>query len=202
MDLRCHLSLLRLLLSLLLFSLYPLSLHARQFVLVLSQDDLKDAQNDDASSPDSDASWDDDDFGGTHVRPDDELDPGSWRRLFEPSSTPTSTFDDGTLGSYYAAVEKMISASTNGDARMMEEAAAEIETAANTEGDPHARSVLGFLHGMGMMLERNKAKAFLNHYFAAEGGNAQSMMALAYTYSRQDVSFVFIFKKFRIAFCV
>ncbi|KAK6249797.1 Sel1-like repeat - like 1 [Theobroma cacao] len=187
MDLRCHLSLLRLLLSLLLFSLYPLSLHARQFVLVLSQDDLKDAQNDDASSPDSDASWDDDDFGGTHVRPDDELDPGSWRRLFEPSSTPTSTFDDGTLGSYYAAVEKMISASTNGDARMMEEAAAEIETAANTEGDPHARSVLGFLHGMGMMLERNKAKAFLNHYFAAEGGNAQSMMALAYTYSRQDM---------------
>ena len=74
---------------------------------------------------------------------------------------------------------------------MTEEAAAEIETEANTKGDPHARSVLGFLYGMGMMRERNKAKAFLNHYFAAEGGNAQSMMVLAYTYSRQDVSFFF-----------
>ena len=81
----------------------------------------------------------------------------------------------------------------------MEEAAAEIETAAKEEGDPHARSVLGFLYGMGMMRERNKAKAFLNHYFAAEGGNAQSMMALAYTFSRQDVCFYF---KMWYTFCV
>ncbi|GMJ14894.1 EMS-mutagenized bri1 suppressor 5 [Hibiscus trionum] len=168
---------------LLLLSLSPLSLLARPFVLVLSQDDLKDVQNDDASLLESDSSWDDDDFGGTHVKPDDELDPGSWRRLFEPSTTSVSS----SLDSYYIAVDKMISACTNGDARLMEEAAAEIETAANTEGDPHARSVLGFLYGMGMMRERNKAKDFLNHYFAAEGGNAQSKMALAYTYSRQDM---------------
>ncbi|KAK8503969.1 hypothetical protein V6N12_019136 [Hibiscus sabdariffa] len=168
---------------LLLLSLFPLSILARPFVLVLSQDDLKDVQNDDASLLESDSSWDDDDFGGTHVKPDDELDPGSWRRLFEPSTTPISS----SLDSYYTAVDKMISASTNGDARLMEEAAAEIETAANTEGDPHARSVLGFLYGMGMMRERNKAKNFLNHYFAAESGNAQSKMALAYTYSRQDM---------------
>ncbi|XVE58869.1 hypothetical protein DITRI_Ditri04bG0203500 [Diplodiscus trichospermus] len=184
---RCHLSTLRLSLFLLLFSLFPLSLLSRPFVLVLSQDDLKDAQTDDSSPPDPDSSWDDDDFGGTHVKPDDELDPGSWRRLFEPTSTTVSTPDDSPLGSYYAAVDKMISASTSGDARLMEEAAAEIETAANTEGGPHARSVLGFLYGMGIMRERNKAKAFLNHYFAAKGGNAQSMMALAYTYSRQDM---------------
>ena len=186
----CHLSILRLSLCLLLFSLFPLSHIARPFVLVLSQDELKDAQNDDASPLDSDSSWEDDEFDGTHVKPDDELDPGSWRRLFEPATTSTS--DDSTLSSYYAAVEKMISASTNGDARIMEEATVEIETSANTEGDPHARSVLGFLYGIGMMRERNKAKAFLNHYFAAEGGNAQSMMALAYTYSRQEVSFSFL----------
>ncbi|XWS37568.1 hypothetical protein CRYUN_Cryun19dG0054900 [Craigia yunnanensis] len=182
---RCHLSTLRLSLFLLLFSLFPLSLLARPFILVLSQDELKDAQNDDASPLDSDSSWDDDDFDGTHVKSDDELDPGSWRRLFEPATTSTS--DDSTLGSYYAAVDKMISASTNGDTRIMEEAAADIEKSANTEGDPHARSVLGFLYGIGMMRERNKAKALLNHYFAAEGGNAQSMMALAYTYLRQNM---------------
>jgi SEL1 protein len=81
----------------------------------------------------------------------------------------------------------MFAAVSSGDARVMEEAAAEIE-AAGSEGHAHARSVLGFLYGMGMMRETNKAKAFLYHHFAAEGGNAQSKMALAYTYLRQDVS--------------
>lgn len=70
----------------------------------------------------------------------------------------------------------------------MEEAVAEIEELAMEKGNPHAQSVLGFLYGLGQIKERNKAKAFLYHYFAAEGGNSQSKLALAYTYYRQHVS--------------
>lgn len=91
------------------------------------------------------------------------------------------------LAEYYSVVQKMMWAVSGGEVRMMEEAAAEIEAAA-VVGNPHAQSVLGFLSGLGQMKERNKAKAFLYHHFAAEGGNMQSKMALAYTYSRQDVS--------------
>lgn len=81
----------------------------------------------------------------------------------------------------------MLSAASSGDARLTEEAVGEIEAAAD-EGNAHARSVLGFLYGLGMMREKNKAKAFMYHHFASEGGNMQSKMALAYTYLRQDVS--------------
>ncbi|GLU12894.1 hypothetical protein SLE2022_295510 [Rubroshorea leprosula] len=169
--------------SLLLFSLYPLSLYARPFVLVLSQDDLKDApQADDASLQDSEAPWDDDDFDGSQTKPEGELDPGSWRRIFEPASVGSDTEE---MSAYYSGVARIVAASSGGETRVMEEAAAEIEGAA-VEGDPHAQSVLGFLYGMGMTRERNKAKAFLYHYLAADGGNAQSKMALAYTYARQD----------------
>ncbi|KAJ1437785.1 Tetratricopeptide-like helical domain superfamily [Sesbania bispinosa] len=62
----------------------------------------------------------------------------------------------------------------------------EIEAAAES-GYPAAQSVLGFLWGMGLLRERSKGKAFLYHHFAAEGGNMQSKMALAYTYTRQDM---------------
>lgn len=68
----------------------------------------------------------------------------------------------------------------------MDEGVSEIEAAASY-GHPHARSVLGFLHGSGQMREKNKAKAFMYHHFAAEGGNMQSKMSLAYTYFKQDV---------------
>ena len=74
-----------------------------------------------------------------------------------------------------------------GNAWVMEEAVVEIKVASN-ERHVHARSVLGFLFRMGMMRERNKAKAFLFHHFAAASSNMQSKMALAYTYSCQDVS--------------
>ena len=39
-----------------------------------------------------------------------------------------------------------------------------------------------------MMGERNKYKALLFHHFAANGGNMQSKMALAYSYKRHAVS--------------
>ena len=79
----------------------------------------------------------------------------------------------------------MITAARSDDARAMEEAVSEIDVAAFEE---HAHARLGFLHGMGMMGERNKYKALQFHHFAANGGNMLSKMALAYTYKRHVVS--------------
>ena len=59
-----------LILSLLIFSLYPLSVTARSF-FILSEDDFKDTTT--SSSDDYSAKW-------------DEFDPGSWRSIFEPDS--------------------------------------------------------------------------------------------------------------------
>ncbi|GAA0179701.1 ubiquitin-protein ligase [Lithospermum erythrorhizon] len=77
-------------------------------------------------------------------------------------------------------------AAREGDLREMEEVEVEIIEMAN-KGHPHAQSVLGFMYEFGVLKERSKGKAFLNHYFAAENGNLQSKMALAYTYYRQDM---------------
>lgn len=176
-----------LLCALILFVLLPLSAAAGQFVLVLSKDDLKDGLS---SSPDEDPSTGDssewDDFGDSNNKSEDELDPGSWRPIFEPDSTSgaASKSDDEIL--YYSGISKMISSVTSGDPRLMEEASSEIQAAA-VGGFPHAQSALGFLYGTGQLREKNGAKAFLHHHFAAEGSNMQSKMALAYTYYRQDV---------------
>jgi SEL1 protein len=165
-------------LSFLAFSL-TLTVTARPFVLVLSQDDFKD---DAPSDPDDAAEWDEFGDSDTH-KSEDDLDPGSWRPIFEPSAEPQSPPQSESDALYYPGVEKLLS----GDLRLMEEGAGEIETAGES-GHPAAQSVLGFLWGMGLLRERSKSKAFLYHHFAAEGGNMQSKMALAYTYTRQDVS--------------
>lgn len=178
----------KLLFSLLILSLYPLSLYSRPFVLVLSQDDLKDT----SSSPDDDpanvgladsSEWDE--FGDSESKPEEELDPGSWRPVFEPDSAYSDPKTEEEV-LYYSGVSKMIAAVSSGDPRAMEEAASEIEAAA-AGGNPHAQSALGFFYQLGMARERNKGKAFMYHYFAADGGNMQSKMALAHTYSRQDM---------------
>ena len=66
----------------------------------------------------------------------------------------------------------------------------EIE-AASSSGDPHSQSLMGFVYGTGMMREKSKSKFFLHHNFAAEGGNMQSKMTLAFTYHvMQVVSFL------------
>jgi SEL1 protein len=167
----------RLILSLLIITLYPLSIQARPFILVLSQDDIKDSP----ASPDDDlADWEE--FGDSETKPDENLDPGSWSPIFEPGMDPDEPYQG-----YYSTVSKMMAAASAGESRVMEEAVSEIE-AVSGGGDPNARSLLAFLYGMGMTRERNKAKAFLYHHFAAEGGNIQSKMALAYSYLRQDVS--------------
>ena len=166
--------------------LLPLSTLARPFVLVLTPEDLSDAgaQSSDSAADGGDASdWDE--FGDSDTKPDDELDPGSWRPILDPDSGSEPATEDEAV--YYSGVGKVIAAASSGGPRVMEEAASEIEAAA-TAGNPHAQSALGFLYEMGMTKERNKAKAFMYHYFAADGGNTQSKMALAYTYSRQDVS--------------
>ncbi|GAB4850582.1 ERAD-associated E3 ubiquitin-protein ligase component hrd3a [Ancistrocladus abbreviatus] len=184
--------------SLISFSLRPTSALARRFVLVLSQDDLRDA-GPNSPSGDTDASfsangdtseWDE--FGDAESKSEEELDPGSWRPILETDSN-SNTNTNTNFGSrsqeetlYFSGLSKMVAAVSSGDPTLMEEASSEIEEAANG-GDPHARSILGFFYQMGMGRERNKAKAFLYHNFAAEGGNLQSKMALAHTYARQDM---------------
>lgn len=148
-------------LSLFIFSLLFLSATARPFVLVLSQDDLTDAapsaaDDDGASSSTSD--WDE--FGDSDTKREEELDPGSWRPIFEPDSELADpATDDEAM--YYSGVTKMVTAVSSGDPRLMEEAAAEIEAAA-AGGYPHAQSALGFLYNMGVTRERNGAKAFMS----------------------------------------
>jgi SEL1 protein len=87
----------------------------------------------------------------------------------------------------------MLSAVSDGEVGVIEESVAEIEELASVKGNSHAQSVLGFLYGLGQIKERNKAKAFLYHNFAAKGGNLQSKLAIAYTYYRQHVSCFNIF---------
>ncbi|KAJ8753695.1 hypothetical protein K2173_026371 [Erythroxylum novogranatense] len=175
----------KLTLSLLTLSLLPISLIAtRPYVLILSPDDLKDISND--AEPPADSSppeWDE--FGDSNSKPDHELDPGSWRPIFEPDSSTNEYYHD--MSDYYSIVEKMLAGVSGGDVRVVEEAAAQIEALAVENGNPHAQSVLGFLFGSGQLREKSKARAFLYHHFAAEEGNMQSKMALAYTYSRQDM---------------
>ncbi|CAK9158646.1 unnamed protein product [Ilex paraguariensis] len=168
--------------SLILLSLLPLSTLARPFVLVLSQDDLTDSStsSDDSILGENDSDFDD--FTDSDSKSDEEFDPGSWRPIFEPNTRPES--DPSPL--YYSGVMKMVNAASRGDERLMAEAEAEIEAAAR-KGCANAQSVMGFLTRMGMGRERNKAASFLYHSFAAENGNMQSKMALAYIYSRQDM---------------
>ncbi|CAA2987130.1 ERAD-associated E3 ubiquitin- ligase component HRD3A [Olea europaea subsp. europaea] len=174
---------------LLFLSLLPLSTLARPFVLVLTQDDLSDpiaTQN--PSSPDdfvADTS-DFDDFPDSESQPDSVIDPGSWSPIFEPETDESNNALINSKLIYYSAVRLMVEAVSKGEYRLMEDAVSEIDTA-STGGDPYAQSVMGFFYNTGMTREKNKAKAFLHHYFAAQGGNIQSKMALAYTYYRQEM---------------
>ncbi|XP_049393811.1 ERAD-associated E3 ubiquitin-protein ligase component HRD3A [Solanum stenotomum] len=169
---------------LLCLALLPISTLGRQLVLVLSQEDLKEAAADSTNLVDDPSDTGFDDFIDSEAKPDYVLDPGSWSPIFEPATAPQVHLEHE--GAYYSSVSKIVKAYSRGDERAMEEAASEIEAAASA-GHPHAQSILGFLYGMGIGRERSKAKSFLYHHFAAEGGNMQSKMALAYTYSRQEM---------------
>ncbi|XP_073159243.1 ERAD-associated E3 ubiquitin-protein ligase component HRD3A [Henckelia pumila] len=165
-------------------AILPLSAVARPFVLVLSQDDLSDPAAPNYPSGSDDVT-DFDDFPESESKPDSALDPGSWSPLFEsdPNFGNQNPKDEVI---YYDGVKKMVEAASTGEFRIMEEAVADIEASA-AAGQPQGQSVLGFLYSMGMGKEKNDAKAFLYHNFAAQGGNMQSKMALAFTYYRQEM---------------
>ncbi|KAK9925743.1 hypothetical protein M0R45_023009 [Rubus argutus] len=174
-------------LALLVFSLCALSSFSRPFVLVLSPEDLLSTPNSPDDSPATDSTQNDsadwDEFSDSaYPQSEEELDPGSWRPIFEPDPSATTPPDE----QYYSTVSKLMKSVSSGDTTLMEDAVSEIE-GSSSRGLPHARSVLGFLVGSGQMRKQNKAKAFTYHYFAAESGNMQSKMALAYTYFRQDM---------------
>ncbi|KAL6978337.1 hypothetical protein U1Q18_020007 [Sarracenia purpurea var. burkii] len=141
-------------LALLLLSLLALSATAQPFVLVLSPDDLIDALASAADGDDfSTSEWDE--FGDSDAKPE-ELDPGSWRPIFEPDSTVADP-ETEQESLYYSGVANMVAAVSSGEPRVMDEAASEIEVVA-AAGYPHAQSALGFLYNMGMSGERNRAK--------------------------------------------
>lgn len=177
--------------SALLFSLLTVSLYAHPFVLVVSPDDLdksaSSSPDDSSSNPnrqDSAAEWDGFGYSDSHSS-DSELGHGSWRPILEPGSSAAEPISEADA-LYFSGLSKMVNAVSSGYASLANEAASELE-AAGEVGHPHARSVLGFLHGVGLMRERNKAKAFMYHHFAAEDGNTESKMALAYAYFNQEV---------------
>ncbi|XP_076953385.1 ERAD-associated E3 ubiquitin-protein ligase component HRD3A-like [Bidens hawaiensis] len=174
------------LLTLLLSSLLLLQTSARPFVLVLSQDDLKDGPIDDTpDDPSSVADWDE--FGESDSRSDEELDPGSWRPIFEPddSNSGSDSVINPQLEEYYSSVRKLVDSVSDGG-RSMQDVASEIESVA-ASGNPHAQSLLGLLYNLGMARERNGAKSFMYHHFAADSGNTHSKLARAYTYTRQEL---------------
>ncbi|KAG6390718.1 hypothetical protein SASPL_148462 [Salvia splendens] len=156
---------------------------ARPFVLVHSQDYLSDPATLNLPVDVSDF----DNFPDSESKPDWFLDPGSWSPVFEPdpnSKIPSPNHGDDAI--YYNGLSKLVDAAAGGEFRVIDEAVADI-AAASALGHPHGQSVMGFLHSMGIGRERNDAKAFLHHYFAAQGGNLQSKMAMAYTYYCQEM---------------
>ncbi|KAH0938450.1 hypothetical protein HID58_005911 [Brassica napus] len=115
-------------------------------------------------------------------KPDQELDPGSWRPVLELNDSVV----DPALTLYYSALKKMVSAASKGNVSLMEEAVTEVNASASA-GDPPGQSVMGFVYGMGMTREANGTKSFQQHQLAAEGGNMQSKMALAFRYIQLDM---------------
>ncbi|CAA7398196.1 unnamed protein product [Spirodela intermedia] len=178
-------------LPLLLLFLSICSAVAGSYVIVITKDDLKDPATapSDGGKPSGDsAEWEE--FGDPEAQSEDELDPGSWRPIFEAShaasNSNSSSADDSHDFPYLSSIRKVLSAVSSGDMVAMEEAVNDIGAAA-TSGCPHAQSTLGFFYGAGIMRPHSRPKAFLYHQFAADGGNMQSKMVLAHTYLRQEM---------------
>jgi SEL1 protein len=168
----------------------------RPFVLVLSVDDfLKDSSahpslpSADSAGADADADADEwDDFADDSPAADPLLSPSSWVPLLDPTSSPPSGDEpDSPADSLFVAgARAMLSAASEGDEVAFVTAAAQIEAAA-TAGHPGAQSALAFLSGAGMTRPASRSRAFLLHKFAADAGDLQSKMAIAYSYFRQEM---------------
>ncbi|CAK9276017.1 unnamed protein product [Sphagnum jensenii] len=121
-----------------------------------------------------------DEFGDSEDRTDDDLDPGSWSQILEnPESSKQGR-------EYAIGVRMMFQGVSEGEPQVLSEAIRHLQADAD-QGNAHAQSTLAFLLGIGYGTEQSNPKAFLLHHFAAEGGNFQSKMALAYSYSRQQM---------------
>ncbi|XP_074580608.1 ERAD-associated E3 ubiquitin-protein ligase component HRD3A-like [Curcuma longa] len=166
------------------------SLRPRQFVFVFSNEHLSEsssasaATSEESEGTEGSNEWDE--FGDSESLPDVDYDQGSWLPFLESPSLLDDPSSDAREVQYASGVRNMISAASSGDLSDMEAAAAEIEASAS-RGYPHAQSALGFLCGTGLMRAHSRSKSFLYHHFAAEGGNLQSKMVLAYNYLRQEV---------------
>ncbi|KAG6512417.1 hypothetical protein ZIOFF_030528 [Zingiber officinale] len=175
---------------LLCHALLASSLRPRQFVYVFANEHLSESSS--ASSAAGEGSegtegsdeWDE--FGDSESLPDVDYDQGSWLPFLESPSLLDDPSSDAREVQYASGVRHLISAASSGDSSDMESAAAEIEASAS-RGYPHAQSALGFLYGTGLMRAHSRSKSLLYHHFAAEGGNLQSKMVLAYNYLRQEV---------------
>uniref|UniRef100_A0ACD5W4W0 Uncharacterized protein n=3 Tax=Avena sativa TaxID=4498 RepID=A0ACD5W4W0_AVESA len=169
--------------------LLPRAAAVRPFVLVLSGGDfLKDASGAHPSLPSGDGDADDwDDFADDSPATDPLLSPSSWVPLLDPS-TPSPSDDEPDSPSdalFVVGARAMISAVSTGDDAAFSTASAQIEAAA-AGGHPGAQSALAFLTGAGMTRPVSRSRAFLLHKFAADAGDLQSMMALAYSYFHQE----------------
>ncbi|EPS72120.1 hypothetical protein M569_02635, partial [Genlisea aurea] len=169
--------------ALLLITLLPALAIARPFFFVLSEDDLSDSNQ---HFQPEDVASDFDEFIDADSQPDYVLDPGSWSPIFEPHTNFGNPNPAIAEIDYYTGVKKLVEGFARGEFRILEEAAAQIQDAAD-KGSPQAQSLMGFLYGMGIGREMSEAKAFLHHYFASQGGNMQSKLALAYSYYRREM---------------
>ncbi|BAF11525.1 eRAD-associated E3 ubiquitin-protein ligase component HRD3 precursor [Oryza sativa Japonica Group] len=171
-------------------ALLPCASAVRPFVLVLSRDDfLKDTAGAHPSLPSADADSDEwDDFDDESPATDPLLSPSSWVPLLDPASaSPSGDEPDSPSDALFVAgVRAMLSAASAGDDAAFATAAAQIEAAA-TGGHPGAQSALAFLSGAGMTRPASRSRAFLLHKFAADAGDLQSKMALAYSFFRQEM---------------
>ncbi|KAH0459806.1 hypothetical protein IEQ34_010469 [Dendrobium chrysotoxum] len=176
---------------LLLLCLLPICHCLRPFLLVITNEDFQDSTASSTAGESADAATDNsadwEEFGDPESISEDDHDPGSWRPIFEPSSAfPSNSSDDAHYSLYFSGVRDMIYAASSGEPSAMDAAASQIEVSASA-GFPHAQSTIAFLYGTGLLRRHSRAKSFLYHSFAAEGGNMQSKMVLAYTYYRQDM---------------
>ncbi|KAF8090447.1 hypothetical protein N665_0476s0026 [Sinapis alba] len=163
------------------FLLYIHRVHAQYFILNFSDEDFHNGFDNNSTNQDSNYY---ENFGQTEPKPDQELDPGSWRPILEHDDSVL----DPALTLYYSSLKKMVSAASEGNFKLMEEAVIEVNTSASAGNFPPAHSVMGFVFGMGMTREANGTKSFQQHQLAAEGGNMQSKMVIAYKYIQLDVN--------------
>jgi TPR repeat protein len=115
-----------------------------------------------------------------------EVDPGAWKAVYElPMGDVKAKAIQGEADAMYVLGLKHLLGGVG--VRRDAVLGVELIMKAAAQGHEHAQSALAFLQDHGYGVERDDARSFLNHHFAANGGSYQSKMALAYNYVRQQV---------------